>query len=255
MKFGRLPRAHNPHVPRLSKLIGDKELPPAPLAVDWSVGMPEDFGMMLNDKLGDCTCAAVYHAVQVWSYNSTKTEITEPDPEVLALYEQACGYDPQDPRTDQGGVEQDVLTYLVKNGYPFNNGTQQLSAFVEVDVTDLDNIKRTVFNCGGCYIGFNVPDTLDGDGNNWHTTTSDNIIGGHAVYIVGYDGNGLICISWGQRYRMSWAFFAKYCDEAYALADPEWMTAIGKTPGGLSLAQLEAAMQDLKQSDPADSRV
>lgn len=254
MKFGRLPRKHDERVPKFSTMIADKQLPPPPLAVDWSVGMPKDFGMMLNDRLGDCTCAAVYHAVQVWSYNSTKAEITEPDADVLMLYERACGYDPSNPSTDQGGVEQDVLTYLINHGYPFNNGTEQLSAFVEIDVTKLDDIKRTIFDCGVCYIGFNVPDTLNSDGNAWHTTTSDNIVGGHAVVIVGYDQDGLICISWGQRYRMTWGFFAKYCDEAYALIDPEWVTAVGTTPGGLSLVELETAVTALKQTSAADAR-
>jgi len=53
-------------------------------------------------------------------------------------------------------------------------------------------------------------------------------------------------ISWGQYYTMPWAFFEKFVDEAYAIADPEWITKKGKTPGGLTLAQLEAAMKALK---------
>ena len=44
---------------------------------------------------------------------------------------------------------------------------------------------------------------------------------------------------------MSWEFFQAFTDEAYAIADPNWITATGKTPGGLTLAQLESAMQAL----------
>src|SRR5215469_3634016 len=41
-------------------------LPPPPPAKDWTCGI-SDWGVMLNDKLGDCTIAGVGHAIQVWS--------------------------------------------------------------------------------------------------------------------------------------------------------------------------------------------
>jgi len=59
-------------------------------------------------------------------------------------------------------------------------------------------------------------------------------------------------ISWGGSYTMTWAFFAKFVDEAYAIADPDWISAKKTTPGGLSLQQLEQAMQALK-NDSAES--
>ena len=45
---------------------------------------------------------------------------------------------------------------------------------------------------------------------------------------------------------MTWAFFAKYVDETYAIADNSWVNSGGQTPGGLSLAALEQQMQALK---------
>jgi hypothetical protein len=45
---------------------------------------------------------------------------------------------------------------------------------------------------------------------------------------------------------MTWAFFAKYVDEAYAIADSTWFTTRKTTPGGLTLAQLEEQMKALK---------
>jgi hypothetical protein len=73
------------------------------------------------------------------------------------------------------------------------------------------------------------------------------IAGGHAVVLAGYDAEGFRLISWGQYYTMTWAFFAKYVDEVYALADPVWIAAKGTTPGGLTLAQLQAQMQALAE--------
>jgi hypothetical protein len=46
--------------------------------------------------------------------------------------------------------------------------------------------------------------------------------------------------------RSRWRSFAKYVDETYAIADSTWIGGDGKTPGGLSLAELEQQMQALK---------
>jgi hypothetical protein len=76
-------------------------------------------------------------------------------------------------------------------------------------------------------------------------TGNDNIVGGHAVVLAGYDANGARVISWGDYYTMTWAFFAKFVDEVYAIADNTWIDKTGKTPGGLTLAELETQMQGL----------
>lgn len=262
LKMGRLPRSHDPRIPVLHNLMSALKVtaPPPPPSADWTQGMPTDLGMMLNDTLGDCTCAAFYHALQVWSFNGQGKIDTEPDNDVKLLYEQACGYKPNVPGEGPGGDEQKVLTFLLKKGAPYGpNGTerQNIAAFVEVDVTYTDNIKRTIADCGVCYIGFNVPaflmppnapppDLWDVQPNADNTS-----IGGHAVVLAGYDANGLRVISWGQYYTMTWAFFAKFVDEAYAIADAGWIQTKGTTPGGLTMAQLQQAMQALEEEPVA----
>lgn len=79
MKFGRLPRAFNPRVPHLSSLLMGVDLPAPPASLDYTSVLPTSLGMFGNDSLGDCTCAAVMHALQVWSANATGVCDTEPD--------------------------------------------------------------------------------------------------------------------------------------------------------------------------------
>ncbi|MGH8266277.1 MAG: hypothetical protein ACRETS_03060, partial [Steroidobacteraceae bacterium] len=107
MKLGRLPRAYNPRVPHLSALLAGRRrlLAPPPPAIDYTAGMPANLGEFFNDQLGDCTCAAVYHAIQVWTYNAQAAIDTEPDVNAKLLYEQACGYVDGQPSTDKGGIE------------------------------------------------------------------------------------------------------------------------------------------------------
>ena len=90
-------------------------LPPPPPAADWTKVIT-NWGMMLNDHLGDCTIAGCAHAVQVWTAN-TGSIVTVPDPTVLSYFEQWDGYNPADPNSDAGGVELDVLNDWKKNGF------------------------------------------------------------------------------------------------------------------------------------------
>ena len=68
------------------------------------------------------------------------------------------------------------------------------------------------------------------------------IVGGHAVIVAGYNAGGLRVISWGSYYTMTWSFWSRYVDEAYALADPDWFRATGIDPFGMSLPELESQM-------------
>jgi hypothetical protein len=255
-KLGRLARTHDKRIPMLHDLLKGAPLPTPPPQADYTVGMPSNLGFMRNDTLGDCTCAAYYHALQVWSYNAAHKIDTEPDVDVVDLYEQACGYNPNQPGEGPGGNEQHVLTFLLNKGAPYGpSGAQRhkLAAFVEVDVSNIPAVKNTIQDCGVCYIGFNVPQFMMPPGKPplavWDVDPKgDNtIIGGHAVVLAGYNATGARVLSWGNYYTMTWAFFEKFVDEAYALADPEWVAATGKTPAGLSLQQLEQAMQGLRQ--------
>src|SRR5215472_4386460 len=257
-KLGRLHRTYDPRIAHMSALLAGQTLPPPPPAVDWAKAMPSGLGMMLNDSLGDCTCAAVYHALQVWTFNANGANAmaTEPDSDVEKLYIQACGYNPRVPGEGPGGNEQHVLKYLLKTGAPMGPKGQnrhKIAAFVEVDPRNTDDVKRTINDCGVAYIGFNVPQNImPSDGPPpavWDVAPGNpQIIGGHAVVLPGYDADGVKVISWGQYYKMTWAFFAKYVDEVYAIADPAWIEAKGMTPGGLTLDELETQMQALREA-------
>jgi hypothetical protein len=262
-KLGRLARAFDPRVPHLSALLAGQTLPPPPASIDYTKGMPANLGMMLNNTLGDCTCAAVYHAIQVWSFNASNGAAmdTEPDSDVEKLYELACGYKPSQGGEGPGGNEQKVLKYLLQRGAPCGTAGKtcnKIAAFVEVDPRITDDVKRTIFDCGVAYIGFNVPAYIMPANQPppavWDykpSQANSQIVGGHAVVLAGYNAEGARLISWGQYYTMTWAFFAKWVDEVYAIADQVWINAKGTTVGGLSLQQLEQQMQALKEEVPA----
>jgi Phosphorylase superfamily len=254
-KLGRLRRTYDPRIPHLSALLAGQAPSTPPPSANYTNGMPANLGMMLNNTLGDCTCAAFYHAIQVWTFNTGQENIdTEPDSDVEKLYILACGYNPSVPGEGPGGNEQHVLTYILKHGAPVGpqgKSVHKIAAFVEVDPRNLNDVKQTIFDCGVAYIGFNVPQYIVPGATPppavWDVENQNTqIVGGHAVVLAGYNAQGARVISWGQYYTMTWAFFSKYVDEVYAIADNDWITAKGTSPAGFTLAQLEAQMKALK---------
>jgi hypothetical protein len=246
--LGRKPRTYNPGVPHYSALLRP-DLSPVPASVDNTSGIT-DWTVMGNDKIGDCTIAAIYHARQVWSAAVCGKPDTQPEEQVLSTYSAICGYVPGDPSTDNGGIEQDVLAYWIKNGIPLANGCRDdLAAMVEVDHRNLDDVKRTIWECGVAYIGIAVPHSVMAEWPApavWQLVPGDYSDGGHAVILTGYGDGKFKLVSWGQNFEMTEDCFSAITDEVYALASPDWIEATGRTLLGLTMPELEVQMQYLK---------
>jgi len=221
-------------------------LPAPPAKVDWTKGQ-SNWGMMKNDALGCCTIAGCAHAIQVWSQALGK-EITLSDDNVIAMYEKWDGYNPNDPNTDCGGIELDVLTDWRQQGF-FGHG---LNAFVSVNPKNLQEVKQAINLFGGVYIGVALPLSAQ-EQNTWDVVTNEPTLtapgswGGHCVYVPTYDEKTLTCITWGQTKTMTNAFWNEYVDEAYALLGTDWISATGTDPEGMTQQLLTFLMQDLGQ--------
>jgi hypothetical protein len=242
-KLGKLPARHDPRTLQMANYL---ELPAFPTSRDWTSKAVPAWGMMLNDQLGDCTCAAIGHITQAWTANAGPKEITLPDQAILKAYEAVGGYKPGHPETDRGAVELDVLKYWRKTGV----GGHKIDAFVALEPKNHQHVEAAVDLFGGAYIGVALPvsaqkqkvwsvppggPTGSGAPGSW---------GGHAVVVEAYDPHGLTCITWGQKKRMTWSFWDTYCDEAYAALSELWAGS-KPAPSGFNLAQLKTDLQAL----------
>lgn len=216
--------------------------PPASVDLIKSGKMPSTgLGMMHNDTLGCCTCAALGHAIQVWTAQGHAMQ-TVSDATVLKAYEQFCGYNPADPSTDQGGIETTVLSDWKASPATLEGHT--LAAYATVDVKNHKQVQQAVQLFSGLYIGFEVPDSIFSS-TIWDVPKTVNIVGGHAVYVCGYDAQYVSVISWGSVYRMTWAFWDEFVDESYALLSADQFLSPGKLDAaGFNFAQIS---EDLAQ--------
>lgn len=196
------------------------------------------YPMADNDRLGDCTIAAVVHTDQVTA-NLTSEPWTYPgDKAVQAEYFKLTG------GPDSGLVEAVVLKAWV--AAPAGLFGHELAAFAPIKVKQTKTIMQGVSLCGAVYTGVEVPAPAEqqfADHKPWaltHTAADDDIIGGHAVPIVGYNATGPIVVTWGALQQVTWAWWLKYAEEAYAV-----ITAEVKARGSLRGIDFTALDADL----------
>jgi hypothetical protein len=231
------------------------QLPPSPARTDyWAKAASFLHTMMLNDTVGDCTIAAWLHILGAWLLNAG----VQPgfgNKAALWIYEQACGYVPGDPSTDQGGNEQDVLNFVQQHGST-PGGLHGIVGWAAMNAANFEGeVKPAVHLMENGYLGFSMPDawiatmsTLK-DGDVWDVAGLPNQNNGHAVAIIDYEPGGVWIDTWGFRIWLTKAALAKYCvpsayGEAYTLFGTESIIkATGKSPDGFNAAQLLA---DLK---------
>jgi hypothetical protein len=248
MPLGKQRARHDPRTLQLADYIDTTKLPPAPRSCQWGEKIPDDgWGMMRNDEIGDCTCAAAAHLVQDWTSNDAAKMITISDNDVVKAYSAVSGYDPDTGLNDNGAVEIEVLNYWRKKGI----GGHKFDAYVSLEPRNHEHIRDAIHLFGGVYIGLALPvsaqtqrtwtvppggPTGPGAPGSW---------GGHAVILVGYNSRRVTCVTWGEEKQMTWGFLDAYCDEAYALLSvSDWLHSDRKAPNGFDL---ETLREDLKQ--------
>ena len=240
MKLGKKPPQYRSNTPRLANYVAAL---PAPLpSLDLSTKL-QNLGMMLNDRLGDCTCATVGHIIQTWTSLTRPTQLILPDSDIEALYEGACGYNPADPSTDQGGIEAAVLDYWRDTGI----AGDKIVGWCSIQPGDHDEVKQGLMIFGSIFIGVDLPISCQKQ-DVWDVPTggptgpgAPGSWGGHAIPVVAYDADGLTVITWGTLKKMTWAFWDAYCDEAHGPVSQDWLEN-GKTPEGFAWSDLLADM-------------
>jgi hypothetical protein len=181
------------------------------------------FDMLGNDTVGDCTCACVGHMINQLTWYGSGTEVSPTTAQTIAFYSAISGYNPADPSTDQGAYLQDVLAYWRKVGLVGH----KIVAYGAVKASDQTQVKQGLALFGSLMIGMNFPDSAMDQfnaGQTWDVVRGAKIEGGHCVMAVGYDGEGVYIVTWGALTKVTWAFWKKYVDEAWAVLDADGVT-------------------------------
>lgn len=194
---------------------------------------------------GNCVIADTGHEVMIRSAN-TGTIVIPSDADIEALYGIIGGYVPGDESTDNGCDETTMCEWLAKHDWYTK---KPAASTAMVDFTNVDHVKWSVELFGSLRLGLNLPQSAMDQFNAkepWNVATTDTqIIGGHDVPIVAYDGTYYTVITWGQEQLMTPAFLAAYCEEAHIELWPDWMMPSGNAPSGVDWNQLASDLASL----------
>jgi hypothetical protein len=242
LKLGKLAPRHDVRTLQFANYIDPETLPPVPAQYDWSDKITK-WGMMKNDTIGDCTCAAAGHLIMEWTADNGKL-VTPTDTQIVQAYSAITGYNPKTGANDNGAVETDVLNYWRKTGI----ANHKITAYAGLEPSNHNHVQEAVYLFGGCYIGLALPISAQSQ-TIWSVPPggatgigAPGSWGGHAVPVVAYNNSGLTVITWGALKKMTWGFWDAYCDESYAIISPDFLKK-NKAPNGFDLAALQ---QDLK---------
>ena len=228
LRLGKAPARIDDRTITLRSIL--KTLPPPPPYYMVDDGMPEKIpvSMLGNDSVGDCVIVAEdNHTLRFECVEQSKCiDLTVDD--ALNQYYKEQGWKPSrcsclsmwNPKPDNGLVMLDALNYWRQSGLVVGGYTYKIHAYASALVES--EIKQCIYYLYGAEIGIALPaSAMDqfNAGLPWDVTDEEfkNILGGHALYVVGYDEVFLYVLTWGRVQRMTWAFYHKYMDEAYGV--------------------------------------
>jgi len=251
-KLGRIrPERIDPRIPRFSAYL-KANLPAAPLSTNRRAAVT-DWQVLGNDTVGNCVIASKLHDMQLWTAAAGK-EARFTTEDAIRYYEQLCGYDPNDPSTDRGGIINDVLKWWLQNDICGH----KIDAVAVLDAGNRASIRDAVWLCGIADIGVNLPLSAQTQ-NEWYAPPPGTPLtgddepgswGGHDCSIVDYDQDYVYISTWGLIKQASWSWLASYCEEAYAILSKDWLAANGKAPNGFDYQTL---VDDMKVLGPPET--
>lgn len=181
-----------------------------------------DYGMLGNDRYGDCTFAGFVHLVQTICLLLGVTPPTPTDADVIKAYLIFTH------GQDSGCVEADVLHALYATGIlgidlaGYARGNQ-----------GLDELWQITQTFGAGYLGVMVPAPAQGQfqaGEPWDltgTSADKQIEGGHCVVSIAFDQDAEVAtvLTWGQHQQVTFRWLDAYLDEQWAVIPQQVKTS------------------------------
>lgn len=243
MKLGKLQAKWHPKTLRLAHVLEANPAPeelPDPAKVYWGYKV-KDWGMLGNDKAGDCVVAGALHMIINWSAHTGNSKVFT-DEDALQIYSSLTGYDPETGANDTGLVMTDFLNYWQTEGL---FGVKILGWF-SFDHTNKLHFDITDQAFGGTYLGSQFPQSAMDQfnaGQPFSLVPGSPIDGGHCTPWFNHGSEGRKCVTWSKLQAALNPWLDHYVDESYGVISPDWFDTAGKTPCGIDVDALWALVK------------
>jgi hypothetical protein len=244
-KLGKRDAVHDPRTLKLAKFL---RAMPVPDEYDFDLAHPKTpipLPMFANDQYGCCVISEVGHQTLRFELLETGKLPTITDQDIIREYMRQTG------GQDSGLELLSSLKQWQKHGLQIGSKTFKIKTYAQINQLSQQEVKQTIFSDVGSKIGLMLPQSADDQlsaGKVWDVVKGSKgdpgSWGGHCVYLCGYhkDKSGVmpVCVTWGQKQVMTWNFFKKYCDEAYAVFDA---SDSSKLRSSVNLEELHASVK------------
>lgn len=249
LKLGKKPARRGAIKLKFSDLADSTVLPKPPRHFGHEKLLGKDWGVLGNDRFGDCVLAGAAHETMMWTRMGDAPDCLFTEDGVLSDYSAITGFNPRDPNSDQGTDMQEAASYRRRVGIVDASGQRhKVAAYLSLDAGDLKAHYQALWLFGAVGIGIQVPascfDQFDAS-KPWKPVPNSPIEGGHYVPLVS-KRNTLECITWGRTQGMTVAFFGKFNDESVAYVSEEALTN-RKSPEGFDYDMLIKYLNALPQ--------
>jgi hypothetical protein len=236
------------------RLDVNNRLPKHPPNVDFTPKAIKGLdNVYLNDNIGDCTIAGPAHLINIFLANAKKDINIFSSQQILNLYSSITGYNPNDPKTDQGADLSTVLDYWRTKGF---TSSHKIVGYLKINGADIDEVRAALYLFEGLYLGLELPDEYinpfpTNSGFVWDVAGDPDPDNGHCIVAGGYDTQTITIATWGLIGHMTNAAFTKYFStqnngEVYAVLTQDVLNkATKKNPDGLDWEQLQSDFKEL----------
>jgi hypothetical protein len=207
-----------------------------------------DWGMLGNDIHGDCVWAGIAHQVMLWNKEEGKT-VSFTTKNALSDYSAVTGFNPSNPKSDNGTDMEAATNYINKTGVIDSSGHRhKVDAFVSLKPGDTDQLTAATYLFGSVGVGIKVSiEEIENfqNGIPWEPN-NNKITSGHYIPCVGRNrlGNFLV-VSWGRIHAMTPEFYQQRSDETICYLSLENINSKGLSPRQFNKDQLTKDLNQL----------
>lgn len=232
---------------KLSEFADLDALPQPPLR--FGHGLDLVYGMLANNRVGCCVISGGMHEEQAWG-----TVIGKVPPftasNAIHEYSAITGYNPYDPRTDQGTDMQVAASYRRRTGLLDALGNRnKIDAYLQIDPSNVGHLITAAYTFEAVALGVYITRaaTLQFDqGQPWTVVPGSPVRGAHYVPMIGRNSHGLpLIVTWGRLHAVTNEWLAHYTEQAVVYIKSAIVGPKNLSPEGFRLADLQRVITQL----------
>lgn len=203
-----------------------------------------EWGMLGNDKFGDCYWASAAHEVMAEASQAGRDPRFATN-QVLGSYAEYLGLGSiadLNESTDAGTYPRAGAKFRKKVGVKDKNGHgHRIGAYTFIEEPNYDLIKSAIHDFEGVTVCVELPYSAEENFESgvWDYVAGSEIAGGHAIAGTAVRDDKLIIVSWGQEVEVTEAFIDKYLQCVVVYVSGSVLDGEGKSINGLDISALK----------------